>query len=57
MAESATAIHFKFIHSGVNGTAGMFLYSGRVDNLSIQGAEGQIYTYSMRAHFNNWSAF
>lgn len=57
IAESATAIHLKFIHSAANGTGGIFLYSGRIDNMAYAGAEGQVFTYSVRAHFNNWSAF
>jgi len=57
MAESATAIHLKLMHSGLNGSAGYFLYSGRIDSLEYAGTEESPYTYSLRAHFNQWSAF
>lgn len=57
MAESATAIHMKFTHSGVNGSAGVFLYSGRIDALNYAGTEENPYTWDLQAHFNQWSAF
>lgn len=57
MMESATAMHMKFMHSGVNGTAGHWLYSGRVDNYQVGGKPGQAYMYNIKAHFNVWSAF
>ena len=57
IAESATAVHMKFIHNTVNGSAGVFLYSGRIDALDYAGSEGSPYTWTMQAHFNLWSAF
>lgn len=55
--QSATAVHGKFIHSSVNGTAGYVLMSGRMDSLSYQGSQGGAMMYSLAAHFNVWSAF
>lgn len=57
IAESATAVHMKFIHNNVNGSAGYFLYSGRIDSLEYAGSEGSPYKWTMQAHFNQWSAF
>lgn len=57
LIESATAVHMKLSHSSVNGMAGYYLYSGRVDNNSIAGSEGQVMTVRMAYHANVWSAF
>ena len=57
IAESATAVHMKFLHSGVNGTAGMLMYTGRIDKCAYVGSEAQPFTYTINAHFNVWSAF
>lgn len=57
MALSATAVHMKFNHSSVNGTAGFWGFSGRIDAMPIVGGAGENYKFSLRAHFNNFSAF
>lgn len=57
MAQSATAVHLKLIHSGVNGSAGFWLWSGRIDSMDFAGSQDNPYTWSLRAHFNQWSAF
>lgn len=57
MFASATAIHAKFINANVIGSAGFWLYSGRIDNLQYQGNEKNPFTYTLNAHFNQWSAF
>ncbi len=57
IADAETAIHMKFVHSNVNGSAGIHLYSGRVDSLDWVGSEGSPYTWALKAHFNAWSAF
>jgi len=54
---SATAVHMKFIHSSVNGTAGVFLYSGRIESMAIQGSNGQVYKVNMSYYANSWSSF
>ncbi len=55
--ESATAVHAKFIHSGVNGTAGYLFFSGRIDSMSFRGSQGAPYTWALNYHANVWSAF
>jgi hypothetical protein len=54
---SATAVHIKLLHSGVNGTAGHFFYSGVIDSISIAGTEQNPYQYTLAYHANIWSAF
>jgi len=54
---SATAVHMKFINTNAIGSGGYFLYSGRIDSLQYQGTEKAPFTYSLNAHFNNWSGF
>lgn len=54
---SATAVHMKFMHSGLGGTGGMWLYSGRIDSMSYAGTQAAPYRWTMNAHFNVWSAF
>lgn len=55
--DSATAVHLKFMHSSVAGTAGYMLYSGRIDTLSFAGTERNPYTFTMAGHANIWSGF
>lgn len=57
IADSATAIHMKFMNSSINGTAGYMLYSGEIDSLHIIGADKGIFTQTFAAHFNVWSGF
>lgn len=55
--ESATAVHMKFMHINAIGSAGYFLYSGRIDSLQYQGSDKNAFKYTMNAHFNAFSAF
>lgn len=57
LADSATAVHIKFINSSINGTAGYMLYSGRIDTLPIAGADNGVFTQSLTYHCNVWSGF
>lgn len=57
MMQSATAVHMKFLHSGLNGSAGHWLYSGRIDNYAINGRKADTYKLSIKGHFNVWSAY
>lgn len=57
LAEAQTAVHFKFLFTGIHGSAGEFGYSGSIDNLTLQGAEGGAFVYSLRAQSHEWSAF
>jgi hypothetical protein len=55
---SATAIHMKLLNTAVGqGSAGVLLWSGRIDTLSIVGSEANPYQYTLACHFNSWSAF
>jgi hypothetical protein len=54
---SATAVHIKLLHSGVNGSAGHFFYSGVIDSLVVAGSEQNPYQYTLNYHANIWSAF
>ena len=59
LAQSATAVHFKWTHSSIDGSAGYIAYSGRIDSLTYQPtADGVPYTlYRLEAYANIWSAF
>ena len=57
IAASGTAVHMELYQSGVNGSAGLLLYSGRIDGLNLFGQEGGTYRFGMNCHFNNWSAY
>ena len=57
ITESATAVHFKLMQSHAIGSAGYFLYSGRIDAIQYQGSDKNPFVYSLNAHFNAWSAF
>lgn len=57
IAESATAIHGKVMNSSINGSAGYLMYSGNIDSLQYQGAQGGFFQYNLAALFNIWSAF
>lgn len=39
------------------GSAGMYLYSGRIDSLSLNGIENKSYQYQLAYHCNLWSAY
>ena len=56
--ESATAvhIHFRLANTPV-GSAGHFLYSGRLDSLEIAGSDGELFRYAVNYHANAWSAY
>lgn len=54
---SATAIHMHLKQSNVYGSAGYYLYSGRIDTVTFAGSNGQVFTYGLQAHFNQWSAY
>lgn len=57
IAEAKTALHFKFLQNTINGSAGCYYYSGHIDRVEIKGQDGQVYKYSVQAHFNQWSAY
>lgn len=56
LAQSATAVHVKYTHSSLDGSAGYVAYSGRIDALAcLSDVNGAAYTLS--AHSYQWSAF
>lgn len=55
--DAATAVHFKFLHSNGLGSGGIHIWSGRIDNLTLQGAEAGVYRYALAGHANRWSGF
>jgi hypothetical protein len=57
LAQATATVHIKLQHNGVNGSAGFIAYSGRIDSLNLNGAEGGVYGLSLAAHFNQWSAY
>ena len=57
MAEAKTAVHMKFIHSGIHGTAGYTFYSGQLLSVTENGSENSPFTYTIAGDFNLWSAF
>lgn len=54
---SGAMVHARFDHSGVNGSAGHILWSGRIDQASFDGTEKSPYRYTLMMHFNVWSAY
>lgn len=58
IAEAETAVHLKFVYNNsAISSGGIFLYSGRIDNMQIVGQAAQVYKLSMTYHANAWSAF
>jgi hypothetical protein len=53
----STAVHMKLNHVQGGVSAGIILYSGRFDQLSMNGNEGQVMTMPMTYHANVWSAY
>lgn len=52
-----TAMHIKLLHSSINGTGGLFLFSGRVAGFSVGGNAGDTYMYTISYQAHQWSAF
>lgn len=57
MSQSATAVHIKVLHTNAIGSAGYFLYSGRIAALRLMGNERDSYRYQLSYFANTWSAF
>jgi hypothetical protein len=56
--KSATGVHFKINHSAYpNGSAGFFIYSGVLNNVTLVGSDGGVFSYSVRGYANEWSAY
>ena len=57
MLNQSTGIHIQLNHVHSGGSAGIFLYSGAFDSLSINGNESNIFTMPITYHANEWSAY
>lgn len=57
MFNQSTAVHMQLDHTHAGGSAGIFLYSGTFDTLSINGNEGNIFNMPLSYHANVWSAY
>jgi len=55
--DAQTAVHLHLRESSILGSAGHFLYSGRIDALSKAGANGGLFTVRLDYHSNVWSAY
>lgn len=49
--------HLHLRHSSLGGTAGIFLWSGRIDRIDIQGNEGNVYNFTVAYHSNVVSGY
>ena len=57
LAAAKTAVHMHLAQTALGASAGYLLYSGRIDQVSLAGREGQLYQFSMTYHANDWSAY
>jgi hypothetical protein len=54
---AATAVHIHLFQSGIWGSAGYHLYSGRIDSVSLVGREGDLFRFQVAYHANEWSGY
>ena len=54
---SGIPAHFHLSHSGVNGSAGMFLHSGRIDRMAFKGRENEMFQWTLEGRANIWSSY
>jgi len=57
MFSSGNEVNMHLKHTGVNGSAGLFLYSGRIDAMPLIGQEGTTFQWAMNGHANVWSSY
>jgi len=55
--DSTAEVHMHFSHSAVGASAGLLLYSGRIDNLDYQGREREMFRFNLSYHAHEWSAY
>lgn len=55
--EARTAVHVKLTHQHFSGSAGFLLWSARLSTLAENGADGQLFGYSLAGNSYTWSAF
>src|SRR5574343_10019 len=56
MADAQTGVHAHLNHSGYQGSAGYFLYSGAINSVGVVGREGDIIRVTFSYQANAWSA-
>jgi len=52
-----TAVHVHLRHDALNTSAGVYLYSGRIDEVMLAGRTNDIYRFRVTYHANVWSAY
>lgn len=58
MFDASTAVHLHMKHAvSGGGSAGHYLWSGRIDYLMYMGQVGDLYRYQIAYHANVWSAY
>lgn len=55
--DAKTAVHIHFQFTGVYGSAGIYLYSGRIDSVVPAGTEKTMFQWRFQYHANRWSAY
>lgn len=55
--ESATAVHAHLSHAHVGGSAGVYLHSGRLADVTINSQENGVLKFSLAYYANRWSAY
>jgi len=54
-AKTAVHVHVPYIGGGVSG--GVFIYSGRIDDVAVVGQQNDLTRYRFSYHANIWSAY
>lgn len=52
-----TGVHMHLRHTALDASAGVLLYSGRIDMLQLAGSERQSFQNGVTYHANVWSAY
>lgn len=58
-AAPVNGFHAHLMHSagGIGQTGGVFLYSGTIHEVSLNGSDGQVFNHTFQAQFPTWSAY
>ena len=56
-ADAQTGVFLHLKHSGSQGSAGYFLYSGAINSVGLAGREGDVYRLTFAYQANVWSAY
>ena len=57
MFSSGAMAHLHFAQSSVNGSAGIYLYSGRINSMPLIGQQGATMQWQMAGYANEWSSY